>query len=379
MWQKIKNIYHLCNALMANVWYGFPSKKLTVIGVTGTDGKTTTTNIIYHILKTADKDVSMISTVGANINGQAYGIGFHVTTPSPWQIQSFLSKARGYLVLEVTSHALDQNRVFGVDFAIGVLTNVTNEHLDYHKTYENYVKTKAKLLQAAKVAIVNRDDESFKVIKSKVITYGIKQGAITPKSFPFKTKLFGEYNKYNILAAVAVCKNIGLSDSQIKKGIETFTLPIGRAEIVHEDNFTVMIDFAHTPNAFAKLLPEIKKQIKGKLIHVFGAAGKRDASKRPLMGEISSEYADVVILTSEDPRNEPVEKIMDEIESGMKKKVVKIANRQEAITAAIKMAKKGDFVLLTGKSHEQSMNYGNGEEPWSEHEAVEKALRLRSG
>lgn len=364
---------------MANVWYGFPSKKLTVIGVTGTDGKTTTTNIIYHILKTADKDVSMISTVGANINGQAYGIGFHVTTPSPWQIQSFLSKARGYLVLEVTSHALDQNRVFGVDFAIGVLTNVTNEHLDYHKTYENYVKTKAKLLQAAKVAIVNRDDESFKVIKSKVITYGIKQGAITPKSFPFKTKLFGEYNKYNILAAVAVCKNIGLSDSQIKKGIETFTLPIGRAEIVHEDNFTVMIDFAHTPNAFAKLLPEIKKQIKGKLIHVFGAAGKRDASKRPLMGEISSEYADVVILTSEDPRNEPVEKIMDEIESGMKKKVVKIANRQEAITAAIKMAKKGDFVLLTGKSHEQSMNYGNGEEPWSEHEAVEKALRLRSG
>ncbi len=382
MFQKIKNIYHLCNAFLANVWYFFPSKKLTVIGVTGTDGKTTTTSLIYHILKTAGKDVSMISTVGAVINGKKYDVGFHVTTPSPWHIQKFLKKATGYLVLEVTSHSLDQYRVWGIDFRVGVLTNVTNEHLDYHKTYENYVKTKIKLLERSKVAVVNKDDKSYDFIQLKVKTYGMDKNAdINPQNFPFKTKLFGEFNKYNMLAAVAVCQTLGISDNFIRKGIETFRLPVGRAEIVHENNFTVMIDFAHTPNAFAKLLTEVKKQTKGRLIHVFGAAGLRDETKRPEMGKISSQYADVIVLTEEDPRSESVEKIMDKIQSGISNKVVinKIIDRQEAITAAIKMAKKGDFVLLTGKSHEQSMNYGKGEEPWSEHEAVNKALRQAQG
>ncbi len=396
MWQKVKNIYHLCNAILANLWYarlqrlmrsicgqGFPTKKLIVIGVTGTDGKTTTTSLIYHILKTAGKDVSMISTVGAIINDKKYDVGFHVTTPSPWQIQKFLNKAKGYLVLEVTSHSLDQYRVWGIDFAVGVLTNVTNEHLDYHKTYENYVKTKVKLLERSKMAIVNKDDKSYDFIKLKVKTYGMGKNAdLNPQKFSFKTNIFGEYNKYNSLAAVAVCKTLGISDSFIRKGIATFKLPVGRAEIVYDKDFTVMIDFAHTPNAFAQLLPEIKKQTKGRLIHVFGAAGLRDSSKRSLMGKESSLFADIIILTAEDPRSESIEKITKEIESGImnyelwkkKGKLFEVSDRQKAISQAIDMAKKGDFVLLTGKSHERSMNYGKGEESWNEHEAVNKAL-----
>ncbi len=376
MWQSLKNIYHLAMAVVANLWFGFPSKKLTVIGVTGTDGKTTTVNLIYHILKTAGKQVSMISSVGAVINSKNYETGFHVTTPSSWKLQKFIKKAEGYLVLEVTSHALDQYRVWGIDFAIGVLTNVTNEHLDYHKTWEQYVKVKSKLLKNAKIAIVNKDDNSYGVISNfqfpisnKLITYGLK-------NFSFKTKLMGEFNKYNILAAAAAAKTLGIKDQVIKKAIASFQLPIGRMEVVYNGAFMVIIDFAHTPNALEQALSTVKKNVSGRLIHIFGSAGERDFQKRPEMGRVSSKYADIIILTAEDPRSESVDKIIEEIESGIKKSgVLRVQNRQEAINTAIKMAKKGDVVLLTGKGHEQSMNYGRGEEPWSEHEAVKQALK----
>jgi len=448
MWQRIKNVYHLCNAFLANVWYGFPSRKLTVIGVTGTDGKTTTVSLIYHILYTAGHNASMISSVGAVIGGKEYDVGFHVTTPSPWALQRFIKKAASvardsvapsshpmssvasslraldgtpssrttprsknakapstfnYLVLETTSHAIDQNRIWGITFDIGVLTNVTHEHLDYHKTYENYVKTKTKLLNIAKVAVVNRDENSFTLVKSEIrnpkseinskpqfktqkfITYGLNSNSdINPKNFSFKTKLIGEFNRYNILAAIAACRELGIDDKTLREAIESFEAPIGRGEIVYKNSFTVMIDFAHTPNAFDKILSSIRPEVKGKLIHVFGSAGERDASKRPLMGKISAKYADIIVLTAEDPRSESVDKIIREIELGVMNqesrikdgRLFKIPDRQEAITTAIKMAKKGDFVLITGKSHEKSMNYGNGEEPWDEFGAVREALGI---
>jgi len=403
MWQKIKNVYHLGNAILANVWFGFPSKHLTVIGVTGTDGKTTTTSLIYHILHTGDYSASMISSVGAVIGGKEYDVGFHVTTPSPWALQRFIKKAvdvdSKYLVLEITSHALDQYRVWGIKFDVGVLTNVTHEHLDYHKTYENYVRTKAKLLKMARVAVVNREDESYSMISKiknqksnihiknkKWITYGLRESAdVNPKVFPFKTNLIGEFNRYNVLAAVAACRSLVIEDETIRKSILTFKPPIGREEIVYKNPFTVMVDFAHTPNAFEEILNSIKPSIKGRLIHVFGSAGERDSSKRPLMGKASAKYSDIIILTAEDPRSEPVEKIMEEIELGImnyelrikKKTLLKIPNRQEAISAAVKMARRGDFVLITGKSHEKSMNYGKGEEPWDEFGAVSQALSVR--
>ncbi len=391
MWQRTKNAYHLGVAIISNVWFRFPSRKLTIIGVTGTDGKTTTTSLIYHILNSAGFNTSMVTSVGAMIDGRAYDVGFHVTTPSSFAVQKFIKKAvksgAKFLVLETTSHALDQHRVFGIKYEVGVLTNVTHEHLDYHKTYENYVKTKAKLFKMSKAAITNRDDKSylqisnFKFLISKLITYGLEKNAnINPESFPFKTNLIGEFNMYNVLAAISACKALGITDGDIRKGIETFKPPLGRGDIIYNKDFIVMIDFAHTPNAFEQVLRAIKPSVKGRLIHVFGSAGQRDAGKRPMMGKISSEYSDIVVLTSEDPRSESIDQINEEIESGIvnhelrKKKVLKISDRKKAIEAAIKMAKKGDFVLITGKSHEKSMNYGHGEIAWDEYGVVRKAI-----
>jgi UDP-N-acetylmuramoyl-L-alanyl-D-glutamate--2,6-diaminopimelate ligase len=408
MWQQIKNIYHLGMAVAANIFYGFPSRKLRIIGVTGTDGKTTTTSLIYHILHTAGFNVSMISSVGAIISGKNYDIGFHVTTPSSFAVQRFIKKAvdsgSKFLVLETTSHALDQYRVFGIKYEVGVLTNVTHEHLDYHKTYENYVKTKARLFKISRVAIANKDDESYKMIKDKgliiknkikLVTYGMEKDAdINPKIFPFKTSLFGEFNKYNVLAAISACRTLGIENNEIRRGIESFVPPLGREDVVYKKDFTVMIDFAHTPNAIDQILNSVRPTVTGKIIHVFGSAGARDITKRPLMGKMSSRYADIIILTAEDPRSESVEKIMNDIEMGIfnfqfsifneklklnkdKKYLFKIPNRKTAIESSIRMAKKGDFVLITGKSHEKSMNYGYGEEPWDEYAAVKDALRTK--
>lgn len=395
MWQDIKNIYHLFKAILANFFYGFPAKNLTVIGVTGTDGKTTTANLIYHILNKAGHKAAVISTVSAIIDGKEYDTGFHVTTPSSFMVQSYLKKAKEagvkYVVLEVTSHALDQYRVWGIPFKIGVLTNVTHEHLDYHGTYEEYLNSKLKLLEMAEVAVVNREDESYerisKLKSKKFITYGLNsESDINPKAFSFKTKLMGNYNKYNILAAVAVCRELGVSDDVTRDAVASFTPPKGRAEVVYDKDFTVMIDFAHTPNSLKNILKTVKEELRrdSRLIHVFGSAGDRDRKKRPEMGKISSEFADVIVLTSEDPRGESAEKIMQEIASGCVKvspfnkvrpyQVYKISDRQDAIAQAILMAKEGDVVVVTGKGHERSMNFGKGEVSWSDEEAVRKAL-----
>ena len=389
MWQDIKNIYHFFISILANLIYGFPARSLTVIGVTGTDGKTTTSNIIYHILQNSKRSTSIISTVGASIGDKNYEVGFHVTTPSSFKLQSFLRKAKdkgsSYFVLEVTSHALDQNRVFGIPFKVGVLTNITNEHLDYHKTYEQYLKTKASLLKSSKVAIVNRDDRSYeKVLRiirghTRIISYGLsKKADVKPDLFNLEE--FGmeeNFNKYNLLAAISACKVLGLKDDEIKKALKSFELPKGRLETVYDKEFRVVVDFAHTPNAFLQVLSSLKGKAKGRIIHVFGSAGKRDKKKRPEMGRLSSEFSDLIVLTSEDPRSEDPEEIMDQIERGIEKreKVRKIANRRDAIRFAIQSAKPGDIVIVTGKSHEKSMNYGRGEEPWDEFEEVQKALR----
>lgn len=398
MWQKAKNYYHLISAVLVSLLYRIPSRNLIVIGVTGTDGKTTTVLLIYHILKTAKLNVSMISSIGAIINGKKYKLPFHVTTPSSLALQKFLkiisrnksSKSKRFLVLEVTSHALDQFRVWGIKFNVGVLTNVTHEHLDYHKSYENYVMTKAKLLKIAKTAVVNTDDRSFKIIRKmmpyhKLVTYGFKNAMISAENINYEFNLIGDFNKYNMLAAISACRSLGIAENYIKKGVESFLPPLGRQEIVYKGDFEIMIDFAHTPNSFENILISLKKRIKGRLIHVFGCAGERDKSKRPKMGKISAKYSDIMILTAEDPRSESLANIMADIKSEIPNCNAKIKNgaireifdRQEAINQAISLAKKGDLVLITGKSHEKSMNLGRGEIPWDEYAAVKKALALR--
>lgn len=399
--QKLINyFYHLPLAIFASLFYGFPGRRLKVIGVTGTDGKTTTVNLIYHILKIGLKKVCMVSTVGAKIGDEHIDTGFHVTTPNPFFLQNFLKKVSSknfeYVVLEVTSHGLDQFRLWGIPFEIGVLTNITHEHLDYHKTYENYVATKAKLLKAARIAIINRDDGSYNLIKlnlrnqkPKVITYGIKNDAdFTPKNFKFETILPGEYNIYNCLAAIATASRIGVTNEVIRKAVASFGGVIGRMEEIRAgQDFKVFIDFAHTPNALEQILKTFRNQKQKtknqKLIVVFGSAGLRDIQKRPKMGEIAARLADFVVLTAEDPRTEDVKEIIKQIAEGCKKaggmegkNYFRITDRHEAINFAIqKLAKKGDIVVICGKGHERSMCWGEVEYPWSDHEEVTKALK----
>lgn len=383
MFQKLKNIYHLIQALLANIIYGFPSRKLKVVGVTGTDGKTTTTHLIAHILRMSGKKVSFISSVHASIAGKEYDIGFHVTTPSPFSLQKFLRKSADskddYFILETTSHALDQNRVWGIKYEIGVLTNITHEHLDYHKTYEEYLLSKIKLLKMARISVINEEDGSYKYINKLVVNHKkiYKKFKLIDDNFPNLTK----FNKYNFSAAYLVCKILKLKDSEILRFMSDFQLPKGRLETVYDKNFKIIIDFAHTPNAFDNLLSELKKNVvKGsRLIHVFGSAGLRDVGKRNLMGEISSRYSDLLILTEEDYRTEDPKIICQQIASGIlnNKPYKIILDRNDAIQAAINEAKKGDLVILTGKSHEKSLCRGKTEIPWSEHDAVQKALKMK--
>jgi len=390
MIRKLKNFVHLLGAILANIYWRFPSRKLTVIGVTGTDGKTTTVHLIHHILKTTGKKADLISTVSAP--------GLHTTTPDPWILQKLLrqmvEKGVKYVVLESTSHGLDQHRLWGIKFYAGVITNVTHEHLDYHKTYENYLAAKAKLFRGVRIAVLNRDDKSFRYLNVKCqmsnvkcITYGIKNKAdFTPKTFPFQTLLPGEYNQYNCLAAIAAASALGIPSEKIRKAVASFGGVIGRMEEIKEgQNFRVIVDFAHTPNGLENVLKTISnlKSQNSKLIVVFGCAGLRDVAKRPMMGEIAARLADVAVLTAEDPRTEDVNKIIDQIAFGCKKaggkegrSFFRVPDRRQAIRFAIqKLAKKGDIVVICGKGHERSICFGKTEYPWSDQEEARKALK----
>lgn len=404
--QKYINYYHLFRAVLAAQYYQSPSKKLKVIGVTGTDGKTTTTFLIYHILKSAGKRVSMLSTVYAKIGGQEYDTGLHMTTPDASLVQKLLKNAvehgDEYFVLETTSHAFDQNRNWGVRYKVGVVTNITPEHLDYHKTYDQYLLTKAKIITRSDTVLVNRDDASYPKLKQyasshgaeeNLKTYGMEIESDFNKDLKTELKLnITGFNNYNYLAAYSVCKSLGLSDEAIFEGLRTFELPKGRMDTVYDKEFKVIIDFAHTANAFEQLLSHLNKIKKGRIIHVFGAAGLRDFQKRPHMGRVSATYANVIIVTEEDYRTEDPHKIAQEVAKGIEAKgftkvdpeklisksekvYTVMLHRDEAIQKAIEIARRGDIVVTTGKSHEKSLARGGLEAPWDEYEAVKEAVK----
>jgi UDP-N-acetylmuramoyl-L-alanyl-D-glutamate--2,6-diaminopimelate ligase len=393
---------HLPSAVLANLKYGFPARRIKVIGVTGTDGKTTTTNMIYHILKSAGKKVSMISTINAVIADKPYSTGFHVTSPHPSMIQKFISESvkngDEYMVLEITSHALDQFRAWGVPFEVGVITNITREHLDYHRTMSHYVATKSKLIQQSKCAVLNLDDENFSTLKSsakgKIITFGFKKSSdLNPISMPLKLNMPGDYNMANALAAAAVARTVGVDDKSIQKAMSTFSFLSGRMEeiqdpkgILKKRGIKVVVDFAHTPNALEQALIALKKESKGRVISVFGAASERDTGKRPIMGQMSGKLADITVLTAEDPRFEDPKVIIDEIALGvmtvggkLNDSLFKEPDRQKAIELALSMAKRGDIIGIFGKGHEETMNIKGVERPWSDKRAVLKALEGKEG
>lgn len=373
--------------------YDHPEKKLFKIGVTGTDGKTTTATLIYEMLSRAGIKTGLITTVAAKIGTLDFDTGFHVTTSDPDELFKFLDmmvkEGLTHVVLETTSHALDQHRTADMAFEIAVITNITHEHLDYHQNFANYRAAKAKILHGARYAVLNQDDPSFEWLSSQV------KGPT--KIVPFtkwpddrrSLALAGDYNLSNIAAAVAVAKSLGVSNQELEV-IKSFTGVPGRMEEIKlGQQFRVIVDFAHTPNALEQVLFTLRKQLflpldsardENKLILIFGCAGLRDHTKRPLMGSAAAKYADKVIVTAEDPRTEKLEDIYQQIMSGVRSsvfgKVTREDDRQQAINTAIKMAKPGDIVVITGKGHEQSMCFGTTETPWSDKQAVEKALKM---
>lgn len=359
----VNNLYHLPKAFLANVFHGFPTRGLKVVGVTGTDGKTTTVNMIYQILKSAGKKVSMVSTINSP--------GLHVTSPDPFLVQKFAKDAAGrgdeYLILEVTSHGLDQYRFWGIKFEIGVITNITHEHLDYHKTFERYKNTKLKLLRNSKFKIAN---QNLKI----------------PQTIPFnkyklKLKIPGDYNIENARAAIEVAAVLGIDKQIARKAVENFEGIAGRMEEVKNTRgIKIFIDFAHTPNGLENALKALRS--KGKLIALIGCEGFRDVGKRSLMGEIAQKLSDIVIVTAVDPRGQ-IDQINRQIEFGAKKAGAQVSknffiinDRKAAIRFAIKnLAKKGDTIGIFGKGHEASMNFdGKTEEAWSDKEVVEEIL-----
>jgi len=401
--QRLKNIGHLLVAIFANWYYRFPSKEIKVIGITGTDGKTTTANLIYHILSSSGKKTSIISTVSAMIGTHEYDTGFHVTTPSSLEVQKYIRQAvdegSEYFVLETTSHALDQNRVFGVEYDVSLITNITHEHLLYHGSYEQYVKAKASLSRLSKKTFINIDDESYDYIlkylgDAKVETYGLHDNAEHSIDISKKIdKKLAQFNKYNYLAAYLVCKELQVDEEKIIQCMKTYELPSGRLEVVYDKDFMVMVDFAHTPNAIDSVLSSIRSdyEIKGRMIHIFGAAAFRDDEKRAPMGRASAKYSDLVIITEEDYRTEDPFDIASQISKGLdeggfqsvdqevfgrkSKQYTVIIDRLEAIMKAFEIVGKNDVIVLTGKGHEKSLCRGRKEYPWNDKEAVLRLMK----
>jgi UDP-N-acetylmuramoyl-L-alanyl-D-glutamate--2,6-diaminopimelate ligase len=403
-------------------WRDFPARKMTLVGVTGTDGKTTTVNLVYAILRAAGFNAGMISTVNAHIGEEEIDTGLHTTTPDAPDVQRYLAQmvesGATHVVLEATSHGLAQHRLAGVDFDVAAVTNITHEHLDAHGSLEAYRQAKASLFEglarafrkpgAPKVAVLNRDDDSFRYLSlipaDRQIVYGVggtaevsaRDVVFAPSATRFtlvlpggetavETVLVGDFNVSNILAASSVAVALGISPEAIAAGIAAMRGVPGRMERIDAgQNFLAIVDFAHTPNALQKALEMARTMVgeNGRLIAVFGSAGLRDREKRAMMGHVAGRLADVVIVTAEDPRTESLEAIMAEsaaaAEAEGKREGIdlwRVPDRGEAILKACQMAHSGDVVIACGKGHEQSMCFGTTEYPWDDREAMRRALR----
>lgn len=414
LFRKIEPTGHLVESILMNIVHGFPSRDLHVIGVTGTNGKTTTTMLIFNMLKKSGYKVGLLSTV-------AYGVGDdikpetkHMTTANAGLLQKRLRdfKKQGveWVVIETSSHALAQHRIWGIPYEIAVMTNLTRDHLDYHGTFDEYGKAKIRLFEIAgkhgrKLGIGNADDPNQVAFTDKTpnrVSYGIEEGDIRVSgikqsidhvsykaksdrnSYDITVNIPGKFNVYNSLAALAVGEQIGLTKSQIEKGISSMKGVEGRMQVVDEgQKFKVLVDFASTPDGFERFFESVRPAVKGKLIAVFGSAGRRDESKRILQGEIAGRYADIVILTEEDDRDTDGNLILKEIAKGAKKAGKKeaenlflVPNREEAIGFAMTLASSSDdMVALLGKGHEKTIERSDGTYPWNEAGVARAALR----
>lgn len=381
---------------MVPCFFEYPGQQLRMLGVTGTNGKTTTTYLLRDILRKAGHKTGLIGTIQTLIEDKA--IPIKNTTPDVIELQGMLAEmvesGVEYAIMEVSSHALALNRTAGCEFDVGIFTNITQDHLDFHQTFENYIAAKAELFRSlnnpantkqGKTAVINLDDHAGKIMLQNttcpVISYATKnEGVLTAynvnvkeagSSFQIKgpfgimelsLMITGMFNVYNVLAAVGAALAEGIAPAVIKQALESFTSVPGRFELVQAGQpFTVIVDYAHTPDGLENVLKTAKQFAQGKIIVVFGCGGDRDRTKRPIMGKIAVQYGDLVLATSDNPRSEDPQKILADVESGIKealrhdnagKSYEVIADRRQAISRAIRLAKPQDVILIAGKGHE---------------------------
>lgn len=394
--------------------YDNPEKKLKIIGVTGTDGKTTTTNLVYMMIKQAGKKVAMVSTIRAVIAGQEFDTGLHTSSPDPdilWPWLFEMVKAgQTHVVLETTSHGLAQYRFGDIKFDVGVLTNLAHDHLEFHKTLEAYRDAKSLLFENSKVSVINECSAQSEYFKSKatakVVPYDVRKEIrgvsyiegkdVIQQEFEMKinkdwkkirTRMLGEYNLENILAASKAADEVGVSEEDIISALEKFEVLPGRFQVIPNDRgLRAVVDFAHTEQGLKSVVGMVVKNLRKegeRTIVVFGCNGGRDQTKRAPMGKAACELADLTVVTTEDPRKEPVEQIYKQIEDGclaaggvLGKTFYRVDDRKEAISFAInKLAKRGDWLLFLGKGHEKSMNIGGIETPWDEVSVVSEVIK----
>lgn len=395
-------------AELSCTFYDNPSSKFSLIGITGTNGKTTITYLIKSILEAAGKQVGIIGT-NQNIIGDKVLLTKSTTptTPNALELQQLFSEmvhyGADYVVMEVSSHALELDRVYGCEFDVGVFTNLTQDHLDFHKTMENYLNAKAKLFKLSKKGVVNFDDDGGKKIVEKaecpdIIKTGLGDGCdikaenikITTRgsqfdmiykgvSYPTRVGIPGEFSVYNAICAAGAALQLGIDIDTIIKGLGEATGVVGRVEVVPTDtDYTVIIDYAHTPDGLENIIRCVKGFAEGRVITLFGCGGDRDNTKRPVMGEIAGNLSDYSIITSDNPRTEDPEQIITEIEAGMKRtsgEYIKITDRRKAIAYALDMAKKGDVIILAGKGQETYQIIGKEKFDFDERIEVYKHLK----
>lgn len=399
---KVKNA-RTALAKAACTFYNNPSHRLKIIGVTGTNGKTTVTHLIKGILELLGKKTGLIGTNDIIIGGNSFlGERTSPTTPEAPELQMIFNKmleaGDEYCIMEVSSHALELSRVEGTVFEVGVFTNLTHEHLELHHTMENYQNAKAQLFKMCKMGVVNTDDQyTPAIIKdnkcSLINTYGVNnpaqlraseiklsdRGIIYTITTPFDTQqvkiaMPGMFSVYNSLAAITACLQLGLSLEDIIKAIRMARGAKGRAELVAVPaDFKVMIDYAHTPDGLYNILTTLKSFVNGKIITVFGCPGDRDATKRAPMGKMAGELSDYCVLTSDNPASEDPMDIIKQAEVGLKESgcdYIIYINREEAIIHALSIAKEGDIVLLAGKGHEDYQLIGNQKQPFNEKDII---------
>jgi UDP-N-acetylmuramyl-tripeptide synthetase len=404
--RQVEELYRKGRVQLVSARYGNPAKHLRVIAVTGTNGKTTTLCFLNEILKEAGHSTAMFTTAVIEIAGQKHINDLNATVASTERMQQFFRDAKrakvDFVLLEVTSHALHQHKLATVPIEAAIMTNLTQDHLDYHKTMENYAAAKAKLFKLEpKFIVLNRDDEWFDYFNQypageQKITYGqheeaeariekiklYKKGSEATVTIDLQTKLElatalpGEFNVYNMVAAATTAYVLGLKRSDIVEGAANLESVPGRFERVVEGlGYEVIVDYAHTPDALEKLLQAAKATTKNRVILVFGATGDRDKLKRPIMGELAAKLADRIILTDEESYSEDPQAIRDQVRAGIEKgkgsgKMTEIADRREAIEKALSIATKDDTVLITGMGHEQ-FRIVNGEKlPWNDASVV---------